>query len=81
MEVSPSKQDTADIFCHIMQVGDKSLKKLPTTQLKKENNAIHIKFEYLSRYYKITFSTEQYNHKAKISIYTKNGKIIREDVL
>lgn len=58
MEISPEKSNTGDIFLHLIQVGDTSMKTMSGSKpLKKEGNA-GVSFEYKGKTFQVNFNTE-----------------------
>lgn len=51
----PGKPAEEDLFMHIFQVGDKSLKKLPKTKTFNNDSTIGVAFDYNGKAFRITF--------------------------
>ena len=78
MEVSPAKPAMDDIFLHLIQVGDQSLKTMVNSTALKKDGTAGVKFTYQDKEYDVTFNTEG-NVGGKISISRNGQKILDED--
>ena len=70
MEVLPGQAAKEDVFMHILQVGDESLKKLPETVTFEDSERIGTEFEYSGKKFKVTFDKKS-NYGCIIGVTTK----------
>ena len=55
VEVKPGTERENDMFMHIIQVGDESLKSLPKTKTFEDAETVGVEFKYAGKKYRITF--------------------------
>ena len=77
IEVTPDKPDTDDIFLHLIQVGDSSLKSMANSSAIKTDDMIGVRFVYEHTEYEVMFVTKN-EAGGNISI-RQNGQIILEE--
>jgi heparin/heparan-sulfate lyase len=56
VEVKPGAARTDDMFLHMIQVGDATLKALPETTLNETDDALAISFTYEGKDYSLSFN-------------------------
>ena len=79
MEVTPGKSKKEDVFLHLLQVGDTTLKTMePSTPVWTED-LVGLRFGHGERFYELTFSTKE-RAGGRISI-TENGQEILNEEL
>jgi len=77
IEVTPDKQNTDDIFLHLIQVGDRSLKSMANSTPVKTDDMVGVRFVYENREYEVMFAIKN-EAGGKISI-NQNGQRILEE--
>lgn len=77
VEISPKEEKTEDNFLHLLQVGDRTLQTMISSQLIEVDDQYRICFEYNLRNYEIAFNT-----KGQTGGYIKimeDGELIRDE--
>ena len=77
IEVTPDKPNTDDIFLHLIQVGDSSLKSMANSTPVKTDDMVGVSFVYENREYEVMFFIKN-EAGGKISI-NQNGQRILEE--
>jgi heparin/heparan-sulfate lyase len=77
IEVTPDKPNTDDIFLHLIQVGDSSLKSMANSTPVKTDDMIGVRFGYDNKEYEVMFATQN-EAGGKISITQNSQRILEE---
>jgi heparin/heparan-sulfate lyase len=77
VEVTPPRPDSKDNFLHLIQVGERTLESMVSSERIETKDMSGVRFEYNSRKYEVMFSTGEVPG-GKISI-VHNGKILRDE--
>ena len=78
MEVTPAKPATDDVFLHLIQVGDLSLKSMVNSAALAKDGMQGVKFAYREKEYEIMFNVRN-DIGGKISIHRNNQRILEEN--
>ncbi|MCK4967064.1 heparinase II/III family protein [bacterium] len=78
IEVSPGKPNTDDMFLHLIQVGDRTLKSMVQSEAVKTDDILGIRFSYGSKEYTILFSAKG-EPAGKISINQDDQTVLDEE--
>ncbi len=78
IEVRPDKPDSDDIFLHLIQVGDTSLKAMSDSKPMQTDEIVGVQFTHENKEYQVMFATRD-EAGGKISIIENGRKILEED--
>ncbi len=78
VEVSPGSANNNDLFLHLIQVGDTSLKSMVKSSPVSTDDMTGVRFNYNNKEYEVLFSTKN-EAGGKITIMNGSGKILEEE--
>ncbi len=78
VEVSPAEPSLRDLFLHVIQVGDNSLKQMVSSQLTETEDRVGVSFRYHGKEYEITFLIADNQHGGRISVKQDGQAIVNE---